>query len=62
MESQQSAVFLVLPLVLLVAGQFTGALLLSPWVLLVLGAVCALLAWALLKKCLGRFTYETLLR
>lgn len=62
MESQQSAVFLVLPLVLLVAGQFTGALLLSPWVLLVLGAVCALLAWVLLKKCLGRFTYETLLR
>ena len=31
MESQQSAVFLILPLVLLVAGQFTGVLLLSPW-------------------------------
>ena len=62
MESQQSAVFLILPLVLLVAGQFTGVLLLSPWVLLALGAVCALLAWLLLKKCVGRFTYETLLK
>ena len=62
MESQQSAAFLILPLVLLVAGQFTGVLLLSPWVLLALGAVCALLAWLLLKKCVGRFTYETLLK
>ena len=62
MESQQSAAFLILPLVLLVAGQFTGVLLLSPWVLMALGAVCALLAWLLLKKCVGRFTYETLLK
>ena len=62
MESQQSAVFLILPLVLLVAGQFTGVLLLRPWVLMALGAVCALLAWLLLKKCVGRFTYETLLK
>ncbi len=60
-ESQQSAVFLVIPIVLLVAGQFTGILLLNAWILLGLGAVCALAAWLLLKKCMRRFTYEMLL-
>lgn len=61
-ESQQAAVFLVIPVILLVVGQFTGILLVSVWVLLGLGAVCALLAWILIKKCMGRFTYEMLLK
>lgn len=61
-ESQQSAVFLILPLILLLVGQFTGVLLVSAWILLGVGAVCALLAWLLLKKCMGRFTYEMLLK
>ena len=61
-ESQQGAVFLILPVILLVAGQFTGILLLNAWILLGLGAVCALLAWLLLKKSMGRFTYEMLLK
>ena len=61
-ESQQSAVFLIIPLILLIAGQFTGVLLLNKWILLGIGAVCALLAWLLLKKCMGRFTYEMLLK
>ncbi len=60
-ESQQSAVFLVIPVLLLVAGQFTGILLLNIWILLVLGLICALLAWLLLRKCMARFTYEMLL-
>ena len=60
-ESQQSAVFLVIPVLLLVAGQFTGVLLLNIWILLGLGLICALLAWLLLRKCMARFTYEMLL-
>ncbi len=43
-ESQQSAVFLIIPLILLIAGQFTGVLLMSVWILLCLGVVCAILA------------------
>lgn len=61
-ESQQAAVFLIIPVILLVVGQFTGVMLLSTWILLGLGAVCALLAWLLLKKSMGRFTYEMLLK
>ncbi len=61
-ESQQAAVFLIIPVILLVAGQFTGILILSAWVLLGLGVLCALIAWLLLKKSMGRFTYEKLLK
>lgn len=61
-ESQQGAVFLIIPLLLLIVGQFTGALLLNVWILLGLSAVCAFLAWILLQRAMGRFTYEMLLR
>lgn len=61
-ESQQAAVFLIIPLILLIAGQFTGVLLMSVWILLVLGGGCAILAWFLLQKSMGRFTYEKLLQ
>ncbi|MDO4260547.1 MAG: ABC transporter permease subunit [Eubacteriales bacterium] len=61
-ESQQAAVFLVLPIILLAAGQFTGVLLMSVWILLGLGIVCAILAWIFLQKSMGRFTYERLLQ
>ena len=44
-ESQQVAVFLLLPLLLLIVGQFTGVLLMNVWILLGLGVVCAVLAW-----------------
>ena len=43
-ESQQRAVFLILPLLLLIAGQFTGVILVSTWVLLGVGAVFTILA------------------
>ena len=36
-ESQQSAVFLVIPVILLVVGQSTGLLLVSAWILLAFG-------------------------
>lgn len=61
-ESQQVAVFLLLPLLLLIVGQFTGVLLMNVWILLGLGVVCAVLAWILLQKSMGRFTYEKLLQ
>lgn len=61
-ESQQAAVFLILPLVLLVVGQFTGVLLVSQWLLLVLSLACALLAWILLRRAAARYTYEMVLK
>lgn len=61
-EAQQGAVFLVLPLILLATGQFMGVLLINVWILLVLGGICALAAVFLLKKSMGRFTYELLLK
>lgn len=61
-ESQQSTVFLIIPLILLIVGQFTGILLMSVWILLCLSVVCAILAWILLQKSMGRFTYEKLLQ
>ena len=61
-ESQQGAVFLIVPVILLVTGQFSGVLLVSVWLLLGIGAVCALLAWLLLKSAMGKFTYEMLLK
>lgn len=60
-ESQQAAVFLILPL-LLVVGQFAGLFLMSFWLLLGLGLLCGALAWILLRKSMGRFTYERLLQ
>lgn len=60
-DAQQGAVFLILPVILLGAGQFSGLMLISPWMLLGLGLLCAVLAAVLLRWALGRFTYEALL-
>ena len=61
-ESQQGAVFLIIPVLLLVVGQFAGVMLLNVWILLGLSAVCAILAWVLLQKAVRGFTYEMLLK
>lgn len=61
-ESQQAAFFLILPVILPIAGQFTGVFLMNVWILLGLGVICAILAWFLLQKSMGRFTYEKLLQ
>lgn len=60
-ESQQSAVFLILPLVLLIVGQVSGLMLVSPWILLALSLVCMGIAWVLLKRVVKSFVYERLL-
>lgn len=61
-DAQQIAVFLLLPILLLLVGQFTGVFLISGWLLLILGLLCALLAVGLLKRSLHRFQYEMLLQ
>ncbi len=61
-ESQQSAVFLIVPLILLIVGQFSGILLLNVWLLLGLGLACAAVAALLLKTAMGKFSYERLLQ
>ena len=60
-ESQQSAVFLILPLLLLIVGQVSGLMLVSPWILLVLSLICIGIAWILLKRAVKGFVYERLL-
>ena len=61
MEAQQRSVFLILPLLMLVAGQFTGVLLLDTWFMLRLGLVMLLLAFLLMRGVMKKFTYEQLL-
>lgn len=60
-DAQQGAAFLILPVLLLLVGQFTGVLLISGWLLLAIGLVCAAVAAGLLKGAMGRFQYEKLL-
>lgn len=61
-EAQQRSTFLVLPIVLLLAGQFTGILLINAWILLILGLILALFAFLFLKLSFKNLSYETLLK
>ena len=61
-ESQQRTVFLILPLILLIGGQFSGIVLINAWYLLALGTVIAIIAFILLKNYSKKFTYELLLK
>ncbi|MEY8337490.1 ABC transporter permease [Lachnospiraceae bacterium 62-35] len=61
-DAQQWAIFLLLPVIFLLVGQFTGILLVSTWLLILAGSICALLAIWLLKKSMNSFQYETLLK
>jgi len=61
-ESQQRAVFLIMPLMLLVVGQFTGLILVSAWYLFGIGSVIAVISAVLMKRSMHKFTYEILLR
>lgn len=61
-EAQQAAVFLVLPIMLLIVGQFTGILLIGRWILLGLGVLLTLIAGIFIKGAIGKWSYETLLR
>lgn len=61
-ESQQRSVFLVLPVILLVIGQFSGLLLINVWVLLALSILLAGVAYLLMNTCFRNLSYETLLQ
>lgn len=61
-ESQQRAVFLVLPLLVFIISQFTGLFLVTSWLLAGAGILLLALAFALLRNSLRDIDYETLLR
>ena len=61
-ESQQRAIFLILPLLLLIIGQFTGLVLINAWYLLILGGIAGVVAWVLMISSMKKFTYELLLK
>lgn len=60
-ESQQRSVFLVLPVVLLIMGQFSGLLLINVWVLLGLSVLVGAIALVLMNTCFRKLSYEMLL-
>jgi ABC-type transport system involved in multi-copper enzyme maturation permease subunit len=61
-EAQQRSVFLILPILFLVTGQFTGLFLMSVWMLLGLGIILTLIAGLLMKGCIQRLSYEIVLK
>lgn len=61
-ESQQRAVFLIMPILLMILGQFTGIVLINAWFLLVVGVIFAVLAILFTKSTINKFNYEKLLR
>lgn len=61
-ESQQRSIFLILPILLLVVGQFTGLFLVSVWLLLGIGAALALIAFFFMKNGIGNPDYEKVMR
>jgi len=61
-EAYQRGAILVLPLIMLMISQFTGVLLISTWMFVVLGVILALLAWGLMRVAFRKFTYEELLK
>jgi len=60
-EAQQSSLFLVLPVILLVVGQFTGIMMISVKLFLLIAAVLAIIAVLTFKSSFGKFNYEALL-
>lgn len=61
-ESQQRSALLVLPIVLLIAGQFSGLVWINIWVLLGMGILCAAIALVLMNSSFRKLSYETLLK
>lgn len=60
-ESQQKAAFLIMPLVLLLVGQFTGILVFGGWIVVSIGLILFAIALLLLRFSMNGFTYERLL-
>jgi len=60
-EAQQRSVFLIIPVLFLIVGQFTGVMLISSWYLLIAGIVFGTLSYILMKRSMRNVTYEKLL-
>lgn len=61
-ESQQRSAMMVLPVVLLVAGQFTGLVLINAWILFAISVLFAILAWFMLNSAFKALSYEAVLQ
>lgn len=61
-ESQQRAAFLVLPIILLLIGQFTGVVFINAGLLIILAFVFSSIAVFLMRRAAKKFTYELLLK
>ena len=61
-DAQQRALFLILPLILIIVGQFTGIILINEWYLLIAGAIFGLIAFLMMQKSMRNISYEKLLR
>ncbi|MCL2321526.1 MAG: ABC transporter permease [Oscillospiraceae bacterium] len=61
-ESQQRSAFLILPIVVLAVGQFSGVVLVNVWLLLGIGVLCSILGLILLRRSSASFHYERLLQ
>ncbi|MDR2729477.1 MAG: ABC transporter permease subunit, partial [Treponema sp.] len=61
-EAQQSSLFLVLPAILLFVGQFTGLMMMSVKLFLLIAAVLVVIAALTFKSSFAKFNYEALLR
>jgi ABC-type Na+ efflux pump permease subunit len=61
-ESQQRSIFLIMPIIILAAGQFSGVLTVSVWLLLGLGIIFAVIGLILLRRASANFHYERLLQ
>jgi ABC-type transport system involved in multi-copper enzyme maturation permease subunit len=61
-ESQQRSAFLILPIVFLAVGQFSGIVMISVWLLLGVGVFCAIGGLLLLRWSSANLHYERLLQ
>ena len=60
-EAQQRASYMILPVMMLMAGQFTGLYLINAWTLLAIGGVALIITALLVKRAAAKFTYEKLI-
>jgi len=61
-EAQQRSVFLIIPLILLLIGQFSGILLVNAFLLIILAFLFFILAMISMHASSKKFNYETLLK
>jgi len=61
-EAQQTSLFLIMPVILLILGQFMGVMMLNSIVFFAIGALLALIALLLFKGSFGKINYETVLK